>query len=299
MKTNQLVAVIAIFLIASSYIFIELALTELSPITIAFLRATIAAIFFLPILWIKETDCVSVLKGSLWQVLGMSFSLILLPDIFLNYGINLVKAPAASFIESTEPMITIILASLLLHEKIKIKHLVGILLATIGSFGIASEGFKINPLHNSALVGVVLVILGAISQAYSNILGKRLLYRFSPLQVMTWSFVLSSLCLLPVILLTGSDELAKISISFKLVAAIIGLSLIATVGGYLFYFTALSTIKVTQFAYYLYAIPIITTVYSFLVFKQNVQKYILLSGSLIIIGVIIAQSSLRYESTKK
>lgn len=276
--------------LASSYLFIKIALNDLHPITIAILRIGICTPIFAILLFKQKKN---ILKDSFLNLLLLSFLLVILPNIFLNYGLGLISAPSASLLEAIEPLYTIIFAFLLLKEKLKIKHIFSLTGALIGIYIIASKGFSINPLQNSQWQGVVWVSLSAISLGCSNLLAKKTLSLMSPLEMVSWTFIFATGIMITGCLLFHAyydiSDIYTIKIQTDSIIALLGLTLISTVGGYFLYFKALSKMQASRLAYYLFSLPLLTSIYAYTFFNQIIEPFVWKASVFIILSLIITE----------
>lgn len=229
----------------------------------------------------------SIIKNNFPPLICLSLLLVFIPNIFMAAGIKYANGAAASFVEALEPIITGILAGIFLKERIKPNYCLGLLFAIAGSYSFASQGFSINPFAHSSLIGIGLVFVSACSFSGSTIMGKKLLEQYLPTEILFYTFFLSSLIMIPVSLSLFIGQSYHILHDYSVIYAILGLSFISSVGGYLLYFIALSKLKAQVLSCYLFAIPIITTIYSYVFLDTRPQPFVYTSGVLILTGLII------------
>lgn len=110
----------------------------------------------------------------------------------LNYGEQTVSAGGASFIISTIPVFSILLAVVFLKERIGLRSIAGILVSMAGvtliSFG-EGGGFSFN-------AGALLILLAAFSESLYIVLQKPFLSRYTPLEYVTYTLTAGTLFLL-------------------------------------------------------------------------------------------------------
>lgn len=283
---NHFVAILSVISISTAPIFMQKVSYDLSPATITFIRSLISSAILAMIFFTKKNH-ISFPKKEYKLIVIMGLILIAIPSILFNYGLNIIQATAASFIESTDPIITIIMASLILKEKIKFKHFIGIIFGIIGTLGIASNGFSTNVINNSNLVGVIFVILGATCTAFSNIIGKILLKKISSFELVFWSLLISFIILIPVQLYNINEMFILIKSKY-LILYMLGLGSVSTALGFYLYFYALSKLTVSHMAFYSYLVPAMVVVQSYLFLDKNINWGMIFAGITIISGVVIA-----------
>jgi drug/metabolite transporter (DMT)-like permease len=283
---------LSVCLIASSYIFTQLSLNNLSPITIAALRVTIVTPIFGLLMLIRKT------RGPQLRLSGLllfSVTLVILPQILIAIGVSRINAVSSSFIEASEPLLTVVLGAIILRERFKVQHAVGLILAIIGTVVIATKGFTIG-LGQSSLIGVLAVAGSASSLAISNIVGKRLLDDIAPDRLLTTSMAVGALCLLPIAITLHPMQIILAFTSPHVLFALLGLSLLATGGGYTLYFYALKTLSASRVSSFLYAIPVFTAVEALFLLGDAIPVSVIWGGLLIMSGVLMMQIRLLNHS---
>ena len=172
------------------------------------------------------------------------------------------------------------LAWLFLNETISVRFLIGLFCCFLGVTIIAfqnSIGFSLN-------VGVVFVLFAAIMNSIYFISQKSLLKKYNPLEVISYAFWIATLIMLPfgpnVI-----DVIPVASIDSTLAIVYIGIaSLIAN----LCWSKALSKIKASRAATFLYTVPVMTIIIGFVWLHELPSLISCLGGAIILGGVIIS-----------
>ena len=68
-------------------------------------------------------------------------------------------------------------------------------------------------------------------------------------------------------------------------SAIIFLGLFPTVIGYVFWYVALAVLKASELSIYLYFVPVLSTIFSYLIFQEEITAMFVFGGALVIIGL--------------
>jgi drug/metabolite transporter (DMT)-like permease len=111
------------------------------------------------------------------------------------FGLQLTSPVNASIITTSSPIITMVLAAIVLHEpvtKLKVGGVflgaLGALVLILGSSSAASGGMAL---------GDILVILAQVSFSCYLVFFKRLTARYSAITLMKWMFTYASICAIP------------------------------------------------------------------------------------------------------
>ena len=152
---------------------------------------------------------------DLLSLLGASLIAIVLNQGCFIFGVSLSTPGDASIITTSMPLWALVLAALILKEKITGKKLLGIaagaggalLLILCSSNGSAPAGSTSVPATapSTALWGDLLVLLAQLCYALYIVLYKNFVTRYSLITLMKWMFTFSFLCTLP---FTAGDLLA-------------------------------------------------------------------------------------------
>lgn len=201
-KTNpgiHLVLFLTVAIWASTFINIKVVLQQLPPNTIAFLRFSLASVVL--VLYFAATNQPGI-KRKDWLRAGVcGLTGIALYNFFQNQGLKYAGATDAAILASLAPVFMALLGWLILHEKITGQQIFGIIVAFTGSLLVATNGsFRDLALNSTRLWGDFLVLLTGVVWAVYNIALKKLLDRYPPVTVLTYSTVIGTLLLFPLML---------------------------------------------------------------------------------------------------
>jgi drug/metabolite transporter (DMT)-like permease len=119
----------------------------------------------------------------------------------ITWGVGLAPASNAALLSLTLPIATAVIAYLLLGERMTLVRWVSFALAVAGV--LQCSGIDWNDLRfasGGVVTGNVLIMLGILGSAFYNVYGKKLLGRFSPLEVLLYSYYAVLVCLVPLTL---------------------------------------------------------------------------------------------------
>ena len=217
----------------------------------------------------------------------------------LNYGEQYISAGAASLIIATIPVFILVLASVVLKEKITILKFSGITLALFGVIIISILGKPDESLEIQRTFAVFAVLIAAIVGAFYTVFGKKLLERYNGLSLTAYAILFSSIILIPLSIFNDSLIKEVSSMDMTTWAAILFLGVFSTVIGYAIWYIALEMKTASEISIYLYAIPVISTIASYILFQDAITIFFVVGGIFVILGLVLVNIKEKNSITKK
>ncbi|MBP2033595.1 drug/metabolite transporter (DMT)-like permease [Clostridium algifaecis] len=279
-KTHIIVltyAFITVILWASAFVFTKVAFVSFTPEALGSVRYLFASIFLLVFAIIKKISLPKPKDIPMFFLTGLlGFALYVYA---FNKGSVTVTASTASVLTSTAPIITAILAVIFYKERINKICWIAIALEFLGIIIIAlNDGiFSINK-------GVEWILTAAFCISLYNIIQRKLLKEYTPLESTTYS-IFAGTILLTVFL---KDGLAQLWAAPMLqIVNVICLGFLPGAIAYLFWVTAISKAKkVTTVTNFMFITPLLSTIMGLIVIKE-VPSHVTIIGGCIIIGASI------------
>ncbi len=251
----------------------------ISPSAFILLRVLGASILFsiIHFIWIKEKIDK---KDFLYLILCSLFGVVINMLCFFE-GLNLTTPINASLIMITTPLMVYLISIFFFKEKHQSKALLGVILGLLGASVLITEGntaFKINNF------GDLLVFLNASSYAIYLILIKSMMNKYHPFTVLKTVFLIGLFFLLPI---GGSDlyQINFLDIPIDIILKMLFVVLFTTCGAYFLNIYAISKLKPSTVAFYIYLQPLLATVLSVILGKDTLTSIKLISAFLIFSGV--------------
>ncbi|MEQ1951642.1 DMT family transporter [Mesorhizobium yinganensis] len=273
------VAAVAITVIgwASAFPAIRAGLTAFGPIELGAIRFGIAALPALVYLLVMRPALPSL--GEAWRFATGGVVFVALYTVLLNMGEQTVSAGAASFIINVSPILTAILATLLLGERFRALAWVGTFVSFFGVGLIAlgeGDGLSLD-------TGALLIFGGAVCTTVNTIVQKPLFARHKPLTVAAWNMVVGGLLLSPA--LPSALSQAVTANSEALLSAVY-LGIIPSFVAYGSWAVALSRLPASRASNYLYCVPPVATLIGF-VWLAEVPGLLGVVGGLLALGGVV------------
>ena len=234
---------------AGTFFFAAIAVVEIPPLTIAFLRVSGAALVLLLALYLM--GILMPREGRVWAAFfwmglfnnAIPFSLIFWAQTELTSGV-------ASILNATMPVFTVIAAHLLTKdEKMTKMRFLGVVLGFLGVVVLIGS-----PIGGSIRAHLAILAAG-ISYALASIFGKRFAQMgVKPMATATGQVICSAIILLPFALILERPW-TNASPSFHVIQAMIAMISLSTAFAYFLYFRILSTAGATNVALVTLLIP--------------------------------------------
>ncbi len=194
------VLAVTLFLWASAFVGIRVAIEHYSPGALALFRFLVASILLTSYM-VASGRGASLRRATRPDWLGfatLGLTGVFIYHVALNAGERTVSAGAASLLVNTTPVFTVLLAAMFLKDHLGRRGALGMAIAFAGA-GLVSIGANVTNGGGLTLeMGAIFVLVGAISQAVYFIVQKDMLGRYGALELTTVSTVCGFLMLLDV-----------------------------------------------------------------------------------------------------
>ncbi len=280
---NRLKIIVAAVVWGAAYPLTKLILDDVPPIFVGFLRFATAALIFsvgiksMPLGGIAKEDRKTFAKMGFWGV----FALI----IGMNYGLIWTPGILASILSGTPPFFAVILAAIILKEKIRPVHFAAIALALTGCVFLGDNLSLSTDLEPwKLIVGTILVTIPQFSWAMYGIIGKQAIANYPWQYVCRDSFALGALMLLPF----AAIEVAVLGFglwSTKTILILLYLAIMNSIVTYSLWNSALKTVSITTANFLIYVQPITGAIISNYLFNEKIRPLGYLGISLIFISL--------------
>ena len=254
----------------------------IQPFGFILLRVTGAAILFWLIspLGPKEKIATSDWPRLLGcAVLGMCINM-----LFFFKGLNLTTPINSSVITTITPIIVLVLAAILIKEKITLLKTVGIITGLAGALGLIL--FSSSEVRNASNIplGNFLVLINATSYGLYLILVKPLTGKYHPVTLMKWLFSLAVIINLPFTL----KEFTQVEWSSLPTEAILGMSFVVVGTTFLTYLLnvyALRQLSASTISAFVYLQPLIAIIYAVSTGADSLNMLKIVAALLVFAGV--------------
>ncbi|KAA1245242.1 DMT family transporter [Aquimarina sp. RZ0] len=268
----------------SSFILIKKSLIGFTPIQLGAIRTLLAAIFLLLI----GFSSIKTIKKQEWKWVTISaFVGNFIPAFLFAFAETEIDSAIASVLNSTTPLVTLILGTLIFSLGFHKNQLIGVIVGLMGCLALIWEGAAVNPNQNYWYVSLVLV--ASVCYAINVNIIKRYMQNISPMAIANGNFIMLIIPSLVILVFSGffktavlTDPKVHTSLGYIFILAILGTGIAKVL------FNKLVQISTPVFATSVtYIIPIVAMTWGMLD-GEIFTLYQGLASGIIILGVYLA-----------
>jgi drug/metabolite transporter (DMT)-like permease len=273
----------------TSYVAMRLAVDDVGPVTLAFLRLAIASAILVPV-WraSRNTRLGSPTGADRRTFFWMGFVGFTVAFGLSHWGLLWSTATNAALLVATEPVALVALAPIVLGERLTARETWGTVLALFGATIVVVDGVPGLTLTVAPhWRGDLLLLLSGVAFAAYSLLGRPVLARHPSLTVTTWSFVWGLVTTAPLAALEWQVA-RRPEWTWLGVGAVLYLSVVITGLGYLVWNWALERVSAARAAIFLNLQPLVGTLLGVAWLDDLFTAFTAGGGALIIGGLWLA-----------
>lgn len=269
----------------ASYLFIEIALEDISPALVVFIRTALAAAVLLPI---------ALRRGALAGLRPLAGPLVVLaalqvagPFLLISVGQEEITSSLAGILVASAPIFTALLAVWIDHEeRAGGARLAGV---GVGIVGVALLlGVDVGG-DGAALVGGLLVVIAGMGYALGGFYLKRRFSRSQPLGVVTMTMLASAVLSLPWAAVTAPDAtVAAGSLAGMTVLGVVGTGL-----AFVIFYTLIAEVGPARASLVAYIAPLFAVFYGVVLLDEPIGLSTFAGLALIVGGSWLAAGGVR------
>ncbi|MGG0705538.1 DMT family transporter [Bacillus paramobilis] len=276
------------FIIGFSFMFVKLALTVTSPLdtlahrfTIAFVAASIPIVFGFVKLNISFKNILTLLPLAIFYP-ALFFA-------FQAFGLVYTSSSEAGIIQAAIPIFTMMLASYFLKEYTNTWQKISVLISVIGVIYI----FIMNGIgtHETSFIGVILILLSALSSAFYNVLARKMTKKF---KLMDLTYTMTVIGFISFNLIAIASHISKGTITFyfkpftngTFLISILYLGLLSSLLTALLLNYSLSYIEAAKISVFSNLSTLITIIAGVIFLHEQISYFHIIGTIMIILGII-------------
>lgn len=267
-----------------SFLFIKLALNELSPTMLSIFRIGIGALVLNMILIFNRNFLPK--KLSFWRDSAIAaFFSVALPFMLINWGQQFIDSSLGSLLNGTTPFFTVIFSSLLLKgEKISGFKIRGIAIGFIGLLVLVSPNLSEGV--NASFWGIMAVVLASASYGVGWVWVKKRLSGTPSFKAPATQLLIATLYLLPFAFF-GEQTVPVGDLSITTIVAILSLGVLGTATAFILYFKLIDQAGASYASMVTYVVPVIGVFLGAIVLNEVITLWMLGGAALILYGIYL------------
>jgi drug/metabolite transporter (DMT)-like permease len=271
----------------ASFLLMKWAAPEIGVFALVEIRALGATLLLVPLVYIKRQQKDLLAYWPQLLIVGLLNTAI--PFCLFNYGILHIEAGLAAILNATAPMFGVVVAYLYLKESIGWWGLVGVLMGFFGVVLISYEQtLTTDQATKSALLPIMGILLATFCYGLAACYLKAKLSQVKPFAIAAGSQFFTALVLLPIVLFNLPETFP----SARAIGSALVLSFVCTGLAYVLYFDLISKVGASRAMTVGYLVPLFGIFWGYLVLGETLSDLVLLGGSLILLGVMLATNIL-------
>jgi drug/metabolite transporter (DMT)-like permease len=285
----DLVLLTANAVFGTSYVAVRLAVDDLGPVTLAFLRLTVASLILAPVgLLRQDARPARSARADRWALFWMGFAGFTLAMVCSHWGLAWSTATNGALLIAVEPITLVALSPLLLGERLTRREAWGTVLALAGATVVVVNGI---PGLTVAVAphwrGDLLLLLSGVCYAAYSLIGRPVLARLSSIRVTAWSLLWGVVTMAPLVLVEWLIGPGPVWTAVGVTAGLY-LAIVITALGYLVWNWALERVTAARAAIFLNLQPLVGALLGVAWLGEPATAFTVGGGALILVGLWLA-----------
>ncbi len=281
--------IIATLFFSGAFIAGKFSVIEFPAVSLTFFRFTIAAIVLYFIIKKKKVN-LYINKKDIPRIIVLSVLGMIGYHVLFFTALKYTSSINTSLIAAMNPIITTIMATIFLKEKISKIAVIGIMCSFLGVVLIITNG-SFNILRNLDFnIGDIYMLLAILSFSSYFIVLKGIVSRIEPIILTFYVFLFCSILLFPVMIYENPMTYLG-NTSIKGWGSLLYMSIFASVIAYLVQQVSVKRIGPAKTSLYVNLVPLFSMILAYFILGEEISITKIVAGLMIVLGVIITLKS--------
>ena len=284
MRRGYLALALLALIWGASFLFIKLAVRDMSPATVVLARAFFGALTLGVIFAVRrQTPFPPGTRSRLLPFLTMAIVGSLIPWFAIAFGEQSISSALASILNATTPLWTAVFAYWVTPaERPSGLNYLGVAIGFLGTGILIAPDLIGQPLH-ATTIGTLAVAAAACSYAVAALVQRRRLRGVSPLQVGFWQLALTA----PLAFAVALPTIGATHLHVSSIAAMLFLGVGASGIGFLLYYFMMNTLGATRATTVTFLLPVTAVFWGASLLREAITITILAGMVVILLGVFL------------
>ena len=272
---------------------------HLGPIAITFLPFFVTTILFAILLVRMRRANPDAAKPSLrdwgrFVVAGVAGQV--LAQLGMTWGISKSLASNGAILNLLIPVISAVLASLMLKERLTPLRIASLLIGLVGVVLLSVSDLRESSFGQMRfLVGNVLIFGGCLGSSFYNVYCKGLMRKFQEIEILIFSYITASLASVPLFIWVEPFHFRSLmALDWKGWTAFAFLAFFMYGASMLLFFKALQHLDVTTASASLYLVPVFGVLIAFFFLGEHLNPLAIIGAAVVLISTILV---MKYDTS--
>lgn len=272
---------------------------HMGPIAITFLPFYITTVLFVPLLLkLRRENPQAILpSASDWVkfvIAGVAGQV--LAQLGMTWGVDKSLASNGAILNLLIPVISAVLASLILKERITTLRVAALLIGLIGVVLMSVSDWKQASFGEMRfLAGNLLILCGCLGSAFYNVYCKGLMRKFAEIEILIFSYITASVASLPLLIWAEPFSFRSLRLlDWQSWVAFAFLALFMYGASMLLFFKALQHLDVTTASTSLYLVPVFGVILAAVLLGERLGVLAISGAIVVLLSTVLIMT---YDST--
>jgi drug/metabolite transporter (DMT)-like permease len=272
----------------ASFMFIKVAVRELEPVTLVWLRITLAALVLLPVtLTVVGRGAFEQARAAAGRLTFMGLVNSAIPFTLLSWAETRLDSGPAAILQAAAPLFTVLIAMRVGDDRVNGSRLAGVLLGFIG------VALLVGARTGGGLAAALAVLLTALCYASAGVFGAHTLRDTHPFVVGAGSMAIAAVLTAPFGIATLPSSLP----GWKETGSVLALGIVGTGVAYMLFFAILRGAGASRSILVTYLVPAVALAYGALLLGEPLRASSVTGLVLILAGVALGAGYRRSAAT--
>ena len=264
------------------FVAVKIAVEYIPPIPLVWMRYIVAFIVLAAVV-VYQRENLKIARKDIALLLSIGVIGHTISIVTQEYGTMFSSAQMGSVITSATPAFMLIFAAWLLKEKMTVRKILSIILATVGVILIAG----VDSMDMSKQLGAFCSTVAALTWALMSVMLKLIPSRYSPLQINFYAVLTAIICLTPVNLPTVSALPWDKILQPEIIGCVVYMGAISTSIAFLLWNKGLLLMEAGASGLFFFFQPIVGTFLGWLILDEQITLSFWIGSLMIFIGVFL------------